>query len=483
MNGDKLNKDYLEHVLAKIESSVCVVNLERKIIYVNDLAKHRLFQGREFITPSIYDVFPELTVENSVIERVFATGKPEMNTVCTWIDINKKQRISLISVFPIIDNNEIVAVCEAAEPMDELSSESKEFFYKKFPHINEILKDEFKVKESHYCLNDIIGGSPATEELKKKIILAANSQANLLIYGETGTGKEMIAQSVYSMYRSNDTPFIAQNCAAIPESLLESSLFGTVKGSFTGAETRPGLFELANKGVLFLDEINSMSLNLQAKILRPLQEHVVRRVGGLKEIPVNFRLITATNTRPDQLIKDGILRNDLFYRMCVIYIEVPPLRSRREEIPLLVKYFVDEFNKIYGKSVAGFDQSSMKFFMDYNWPGNIRELKNVVERSICMSSRKVITFDRKEMFPFTEDAAQHELCSCNSKHETLSPKSSLSLKETLMNFEISLLKEMIAECNGSLSKTAQELKIPQQTLQNKLDKFHLRDYVKELKKH
>ncbi len=481
MNGNKLNKDYLEHVLANIESSVCVVNLERKIIYVNNLAKHRLYQGREFLNPSMYDIFPDLTIGNSVIERVFATGKPEMNTVCMWTDINKKQRISLISVFPIIDNNEIVAVCEAAEPMDELSSESKEFFYRKFPHINEILKDEFKVRESHYCLSDIIGDGPATQELKRKIILAANSQANLLIYGETGTGKEMIAQSVYSMYKANDTPFIAQNCAAIPESLLESSLFGTVKGSFTGAETRPGLFELANKGVLFLDEINSMPLNLQAKILRPLQEHVVRRVGGLKEIPVNFRLITATNTKPDRLVGEGMIRNDLFYRICVVYLEVPPLRARKDEIPILVKHFVEEFNDMYGKSIVGFDRKSINFFMEYDWPGNVRELKNVVERSICMSSKKIIAFDRKEMFPFSGDVISQNFYPCAGGHDILLPKFSFSLKRAVTNFEISLLKETITKYKGNLSKAAQELEIPQQTLQNKLSKFHLREFVQETK--
>ena len=232
---------------------------------------------------------------------------------------------------------------------------------------------------------------------------------------------------------------------------------------------------------MFLDEINSMPLNLQAKILRPLQEHVVRRVGGLKEIPVNFRLITATNTKPDRLVGEGMIRNDLFYRICVVYLEVPPLRARKDEIPILVKHFVEEFNDMYGKSIVGFDRKSINFFMEYDWPGNVRELKNVVERSICMSSKKIIAFDRKEMFPFSGDVISQNFYPCAGGHDILLPKFSFSLKRAVTNFEISLLKETITKYKGNLSKAAQELEIPQQTLQNKLSKFHLREFVQETK--
>ena len=483
MSEHKLSKDYLEHILANIESSVCVVNLERKIIYVNNLARKRLFYGKNLINESIYNVFPELTMQNSIIEKVFSTGKTEINTICAWVDINNKQKISLISVVPIIENNEIVAVCEVAEPMDELSPESKEFFYTKFPRINKILKEEFNANGAHYCLKDIIGDSASMQELKNKIVLAANSSANLLIYGETGTGKEMIAQSIYRMNSTSDVPFIAQNCAAIPESLLESSLFGTVKGSFTGAETRPGLFELANNGVLFLDEINSMPLNLQAKILRPLQEHLVRRVGGLKEIPVNFRLITATNTKPELLIRENTIRNDLFYRICVIYLEVPPLRVRKDDIPVLVNYFIKEFNKSYGKAIIGFDSRSMDFFMnEYDWPGNVRELRNVVERSVCTSLKKIITFNQEDMFPFiVNPTPYHDESSSSISEPSLIVRKTHSLKKAVFDFEASLLQETIRQTEGNLAKAARMLEIPQQTLQNKLGKFGLKEFVKELK--
>ncbi len=473
-----LNKDYLEDVLAQIESSVCVVDRDRKIVYVNNLGKQRLFHGQDLDKPSMYEVFPNLTYETSVIERVFATGKPQMNQICSWADMRGEHHISMISVFPIMADNEVVAVCEAAEPLDGLSSESKDFLNNKLPHINEILKGGFKQDESYYTIDDIVGDSDAIRSLKHRILLAIRSPANLLIYGETGTGKEMIAQSVYSSYKKHDMPFIAQNCAAIPESLLESSLFGTVKGSFTGAETRPGLFELANKGILFLDEINSMSAGLQAKVLRAIQERMVRRVGGLKEVPLDFRLVTATNTRPNKLLAEGTLRRDFFYRISVMYLEAPALRERREDIPLLTKRFIDEFNATYNKNIAGFDQRSMTFFMEYDWPGNVRELKHVVERSVSICSKKVIPFDRDIMFPFAED----EIALGKAPLPELSHDTAVwigeSLKQSLANFEISLLKRAIEQSGGNLVKAAQVLDVPPQTLQNKLAKYGLREFVR-----
>ena len=223
--------------------------------------------------------------------------------------------------------------------------------------------------------------------------LLAKSPSPILIYGETGTGKELIVQAIHGASPQRRAPLIAQNCAAIPEALLEGILFGTVKGGFTGAIDRPGLFELANGGVLFLDEINSMSLPLQAKLLRVLQENKVRRVGGQTEIPIDLHLITATNLHPSKLLNSGDLRLDLYYRINVMFLEIPPLRRRREDIPLLVDSFISHYNKVFSKQVVATDKDSMDFFLQYEWPGNIRELKNMIERAMNLVDGELIHLD------------------------------------------------------------------------------------------
>jgi arginine utilization regulatory protein len=249
-------------------------------------------------------------------------------------------------------------------------------------------------KSPYYTLDSIIGESVAIKRLKEQILISSNSSSNLLIYGETGTGKELVAQAVFSLSKNiHSAPFIAFNCAAIPEALLEGILFGTVKGSFTGAENKPGLFECANGGVIFLDEINSMPLNLQAKILRVIQEGKVRRVGGQREIPVDFRLIASTNIAPQKILENAEMRSDLYYRLNVLNIDIPPLRDRKEDIPILADYFIQELNPTVNKNILGLHQNAIELLMEYHWPGNIRELKNTIERSMNYAKEKLIGAD------------------------------------------------------------------------------------------
>lgn len=302
-----------------------------------------------------------------------------------------------------------------------------------------------------------------------------------MIYGETGTGKEIVAQAVYSL--SHDIKkelFIAQNCAAIPETLLETILFGSVKGAFTGAETRPGLFELASGGVLFLDEINSMPKILQAKILRVLQEGKIRRVGGQDEINVDFRLISSTNVSPKELLSGGEFRQDLFFRLNILYIEIPPLRKRKEDVPVLVDYFVNEFNIKLNKNITGFDNKSMEFFMKNYWMGNVRELKNLVERSMNMAAGNIVKYDEIQLPEYYSvgdvDTAKNE------RTDIYAYKSDrVKLKETMQEIEMKIIKDALLKFSGNASKAARELDIPQQTINNKIDKYKLRAYVHNLR--
>jgi len=238
----------------------------------------------------------------------------------------------------------------------------------------------------------LLGTSPPMRDVYRLIDQAAPTPAPVLITGETGTGKELVARTIHDLSPRAKQQFVAVNCSAIPETLLESELFGHEKGAFTGAmERRAGYFELADTGTIFLDEITEMSPSLQAKYLRTLQDGAVRRLGGKTELKVDVRIIAATNRNPLQAVKDGSFREDLYYRLNVLNVTLPPLRQRREDIPLLIEAFIKEFNDKYDKSVKSLDDEAMRLITQHEWPGNVRELRNTMERVIVQSSGERIS--------------------------------------------------------------------------------------------
>src|SRR6266540_462963 len=238
----------------------------------------------------------------------------------------------------------------------------------------------------------ILGASPPMQEIYRLIELAGASSAPVLLTGETGTGKELVARTIHQMSERGKGPFVAVNCSAIPETLMESELFGHEKGAFTGAhERKAGFFELADGGTIFLDEITEMSPALQVKYLRILQDGLVRRIGGKNEIKVDVRIIAATNRDAAQAVKDKVLREDLYYRINVLAIALPPLRRRVEDIPLLVESFIGEFNGKYDRQVKSMDETAMMRLRDHAWPGNVRELRNIIERAVVGCSEELIT--------------------------------------------------------------------------------------------
>ncbi len=236
-------------------------------------------------------------------------------------------------------------------------------------------------------MQSIIGGSDKllrVVNLAKKV--AEKSNANILILGETGTGKGLFARAIHNSSKTNSYPFIDIVCTAIPENLLESELFGYEAGAFTDARTRKiGLFELAEKGTLFLDEIGDLSLNIQSKLLRAIEKKVIKRLGGSVDIPINTRIISATNRNLEKMVEKNLFRRDLYHRLNVVSLEIPPLRERREDIIILANHFIDEFNKLFGKSVKKLDKNIQHFLMGYPWPGNVRELRNAIERAVLLN--------------------------------------------------------------------------------------------------
>ena len=245
-------------------------------------------------------------------------------------------------------------------------------------------------------IEGILGNSPALEEVTNKVRLVGPSKATVLLTGETGTGKELFAQSIHQNSDRSSLPFVTVHCAALPANLLESELFGHVKGAFTSAnKDRAGKFEAANGGTIFLDEIGDMSLSAQAKVLRALQESRIQRVGSDKDIKVNVRVVAATNKNLKKEIEEGKFREDLYHRLAVILIKVPALNDRREDIPLLVDYFTDKISKEQGTVKKSFSAKALKLLQNYDWTGNIRELRNVVERLIILGGKEVSESDVK----------------------------------------------------------------------------------------
>ena len=308
----------------------------------------------------------------------------------------------------------------------------------------------------------MVGESYAIRQLREQVAMAAPTNGRVLIYGENGTGKELVARTVHSLSRRRGGPFVEVNCAAIPEELIESELFGHVKGAFTGAVSdRRGKFEAADGGTIFLDEIGDMSLKTQAKVLRVLQEQVVEAVGGRSGVKVDVRVLAATNKDLPAEIRAGRFRDDLFFRLNVIPIFVPPLRDRREDIPLLAEYFMAEFAREYGRRVKTLDPSATGALQAYAWPGNVRELRNVIERLIIMVPRDTIgghdlLFLDGVIF---EDPAPVSAAG---------PSDPATLHEARQEFERGYIRRVLAGQQGNISRTADVLGVERSNLYRKM---------------
>ena len=339
-------------------------------------------------------------------------------------------------------------------------------------HTNRTLEDEnrqLRQQVSDKRNYAIIGDGPAMKRVFALMDKVVDSDATVLLRGETGTGKELFASVVHTSGRRRKGPFIAQNCAALPETLLESELFGFKKGAFSGATTdKKGLIEAANGGTLFLDEIGDMPIGLQAKLLRVLQEGEVRPLGHIESRRVNVRFIAATNADLETKIRDGEFREDLYYRLCVFPIDLPPLRERREDLPALLNHFLKKFSDHYEKDLSGFSPSALTQLLNYGYPGNIRELSNIIERAVLLCDRGGSVL--------ADHLPSNLLVNTPAPIKTTSaaPANGGSLKDLVQNFEASVIEEKLRELNWNQSRAAEELKMPRRTLIEKLNRYNIR---------
>jgi len=322
-----------------------------------------------------------------------------------------------------------------------------------------------------YSFHQILGKSRPMQEVFELIRRVADSPSNLLITGESGTGKELVAKAIHYNSDRRDRPFVAVNSAAIPEQLLESELFGHMRGAFTDAKAdRPGLFEEAQKGTLFLDEISELPLMLQAKLLRAIQEREIRRVGSTKSIPVDVRIIAATNLNLADEVKAKHFREDLYYRLNVIEIRLPPLRDRRDDIPLLVENFLHKCAKANRKPLQGISESSLALLIDYSWPGNVRELENIIERAVTLARGEKIM---PEDLPATVQGSRGDRRVLDDAAERTLP---------LQKVEWEYIKKILEKTGGNKYQAAQALGIDRKTLYRKLAEMEGRPAQDKLEK-
>jgi len=325
-----------------------------------------------------------------------------------------------------------------------------------------------KTLRKRFSFHNIVGKSAAMQQVFELIAQVAPRRSTVLVQGESGTGKELVAKAIHASSGRADAPFVAVNCGNIPSELLESELFGHVRGAYTGAtKSKKGLFEVADGGTLFLDEVATISLETQSKLLRVIQEREFRRLGGIENIKVDVRIIAATNSDLQTAVQNGTFRDDLYYRLNVIVIKIPPLRDRTDDIPLLTEYFIKKYGEENQRNGLSLEPSAMKALMDYEWRGNVRELENVIERAVVLSPGNNITAD---IFPKDVTVPRLET-SPNFSRGTV------SLKQMVGNYEKEIILAALEKTKGNQKKAAQLLSMNPTTLSEKLKRLGIRNTI------
>lgn len=446
--------DKYKSIYDKVDALI-IVNEENMILYSAMINDDRTYiSTKDVIGQNLYEMYPNLTEENSTHARVMKTGKPVINENQLIVERSGKAYVINTSTFLIEDNGRRIGTFDLSS---SLTPKSK--------------NDEKEDRNKLYVLDSIVTENEAMLSIKSKILKVSRNDSPVMVIGESGTGKELIVEAIHSMGSRRENPFISVNCAAIPDALMESTLFGTVKGSFTGAENRKGLFEIADGGTLFLDEINSMNIDLQAKLLKAVEEQKYMKLGGERYVDVDVRVISAVNVDPEEAIKNNSLRSDLFFRLGVVQFFVPPLRERKEDLKPLTEHFISYYNSRMNRQVMGVDEDVRRIFENYPWPGNVREFRNVMESAFNMAEGEYIALsdipETLAVFSFTRGNAAF-------------PEAGKSLTSMMNEYEKEIIQQTLRN-SASLSQASSMLKMTRQAVKYKIEKYGI-DYKRLLKK-
>jgi arginine utilization regulatory protein len=464
-NGDIQNlakmNDLYTKLLDEIDVGVHVIDATGKtIVYNRKMMQIESMDSKDVLHKDVLDVFMFSDNQSSTLLEALKDRKITKNIKQTYFNNKGKEITTINDTFPIIEEGQISGAIEIARDVTKLERVIQENVLKK--------------QNPKFTFDQIIGDSYAIREVIEEAKRATRTSSSVLIVGETGTGKELFAQSIHNGSTRSSSAFISQNCAAIPDNLMESILFGTKKGAFTGATDRPGLFEQADGGTLLLDEINSLDPSLQAKLLRVIQDKTIRRVGDTIDKEVDVRIIATINEDPIDAVSSNRLRKDLYYRLSVVSIFIPPLRERKEDITPLVNQFIEKYNVLFQMDVKRIDEEVKLLFSSHDWPGNVRELQHTIEGTMnLIVEQEIITADhlpgrfRKKSSNNLDQQLNKE------RAEQLAEDGSYSktLKDKMMEVEKTYIHKVLAEKNHNVSQTAKVLGLSRQSLQYRLKKF------------
>lgn len=442
---------------------IFIVNSEGIIIYIDVSNAKTLAQPPEqLIGKKVSEIFKNVNEETSTLMAAVKTGRATVDYEQELITKRNDKIIQISSTYPIMDEDKIVGAIEFSE--FKYRMDSIECIHSHWD------RPIYRKNNTRYTIDDIISRNAEMDKIKKMIRKVSRTDSTVLVTGETGTGKELVAQSIHNLSERVNKPFVSQNCGAIPGNLMESMLFGTVKGGFTGAENKKGLLEAAQGGTIFLDEINSLSMELQVKILKVIEDRKIRKIGDTEEMDLDVRFIVAMNEDAEKLIQDGLFRADLYYRISVVQIELPRLIERKEDIELIANHYIDYYNYKLQKNVQYIPDEILAIFSNYHWPGNIRELRNVIERifNLCDSDELTIEcLPRHMRLPGQIQIRNHDKNMENAIQIDID--SPIDLKEIITEYERQIILAAYEKNNCNMTKTAKDLGISRQLLRYKLD--------------
>jgi arginine utilization regulatory protein len=471
LSQDSLMLSLFKETLDKVSEGIQIFDRNGYFIHGNPASEAlegyemEAFKGRHLL-----DLYA-LTEETSTTLSVIRTKKPVINRCDRFTGKNRKELVTINSGYPLMVNDEIFGACVFESDLSVINKiKNKSFDLEAF-----IRNEQPILNQNMYTFKRIIHQSEKMAECIRFAKKIALTQVNVLITGETGTGKEMFAQSIHNFSPRADKPFVDVNCSAIPSNLVESLFFGTEKGAFTGSMTKKGFFELAEGGTLFLDEINAMSMEMQAKLLRVLQEKRYQRIGGSQYLECNVRIITACNEDPQHLIENQLMRKDFFYRISALSIQIPALRERKEDIAMLASHFAEQLCMEYGKPNLAFSPVMLEVLHTHDWPGNVRELRHVIEHAVHQANVEEEETFHLAHFPAylikdfsAEGSSKKDIAGDATHHRETEAK---TLNDLLDAYEKHVVHEALERTNGNISRAAKDLGLSRQNLQYRIRKF------------
>jgi len=467
----KKTTDYLHYVnrmyqriLDEVDVGVHAVDeTGRTIIYNKKMMQMESMDSQDVMNKNLLDVFMFKEDQSSTLVKALQEGKETSNVKQTYFNNKGREITTINNTIPIYANNQIQGAVEIARDVTRLER---------------LIKGNINRKGTlRFTFDSIIGSSAAITDVIESAKRATRTSSYVLIVGETGTGKELFAQSIHTGSNRFSGPYISQNCAALPDNLIESLLFGTKRGAFTGAIDQPGLFEQANGGTLLLDEINSLNLNLQAKLLRVLQEKTIRRLGDTKDTPVDVRVIANMNEDPIDAITNNRLRKDLYYRLGVVTIFIPPLRERKEDILFLVQHFIEKYNERFQMEVKGLSDEVKQSFEENAWHGNVRELEHIIEAAmnIMLDEEEIIMYSHLPFHYRNKMHVKEKAAPTFSIDIFLKDQGTITapLKKQMELFEKSYIVSVLRKNEFNISRSASLLGLSRQSLQYRMKKLNI----------